>query len=906
MMKHPATLAIAVACSTFIGSSGGGGGGALVLLFTATALSAAAATTTDEDVINTVFSAKRRAVVTNQAMGARCAVSADFDGDGLLDLVSASSNDNAVSWYQNLGSDSSSSTSLPTFSIKNEITWSSLGSRIVTVGDVDGDGDVDVVGASYYDSSLRWFENDGTGTFTEHLISDAVDEGQGVTLADLDNDGDPDIASASSGDNTIAVFKNIDHGIFCEVKEVVDDDAIGARTVIAADLNGDGWLDLASASKDDDSVSWYPNDGTGHFPKKIVISRGEESAGAYSLVAVDIDKDGDQDLVVASNGNDHVSIWRNDDGLGSFSKTLVFDNADFVLSVTAADFDRDGDIDIASASFFDGHINWYENIDGEGYEWRNHTIYVGTQGHYVHHGDMDGDGDMDLIAIDHAENSVTVFFAETDCDGNNTGAECCLEGSEWNGTSCGLCPMGKYGTGSGVEAQCVECPSDQCTIPGLNLRPTTCRDITGCMDIEKSLALCSCAEDSVKDPETDGCTVCPEGQVRPDIEQERGLDTLGNYTAWELQQGTCTVPKEEGPPLEIIIPVAVAAGLIIMALSYIVAKQRHVIKYHTRDVNNAPQDGTIAIVFTDIEGSTALWDISKDTMSKALEIHHDVIRRVIDRHNAYEVKTIGDSFMVALSSADAAILLANDIQQDLLDANWPVELANMPSAGSEFVRAKGNKGPPKLVSRGLRVRIGVHMGNHSEGVEEGGQVQTKYDKVAKGYDYYGPAVNAAARIEAMAFGGQSLMSSEIFAQLSDGVKEQCLLHVVGGLCLKGIEDEVFVYQCLPRSLKGRTFKGVFRRRDSEGGSIAGDSNADFMITRGASIVLGSFLEDEDLTGDIMTLTPVQLQNTVSRLRNKVRDLDQKLAKAKRRESDDFSDLDVDEEFSGNLENGDEE
>lgn len=63
------------------------------------------------------------------------------------------------------------------------------------------------------------------------------------------DDGDPDIASASSGDNTIAVFKNIDRGIFCEVKEVVDDNAIGARTVVAADLNGDGWLDLASASK---------------------------------------------------------------------------------------------------------------------------------------------------------------------------------------------------------------------------------------------------------------------------------------------------------------------------------------------------------------------------------------------------------------------------------------------------------------------------------------------------------------------------------------------------------------------------------------------------------------------------------------------------------------------------------
>ena len=304
-------------------------------------------------------------------------------------------------------------------------------------------------------------------------------------------------SSASSGDNTIAVFKNIDHGIFCEVKEVVDNNAIGARTVIAADLNGDGWLDLASASKDDDSVSWYPNDGTGHFHEKIVISSGEESEGAYSLVAVDIDQDGDQDLVVASNGNDHVSIWRNNGDGSTFTKTLIYDNADFVLSVTAVDFDRDGDIDVASASFFDGHINWYENIDGEGYVWKNHTIYTGPSdisagGHYVSHGDMDGDGDYDLIAVTNAENTVAVYFAATECDDvNNTGAECCITGSQWNGTDCEFCDMGEYGVGIGVDARCLACPADQCTIPELTILPPTCGGITGCIDVDTAIADCT-------------------------------------------------------------------------------------------------------------------------------------------------------------------------------------------------------------------------------------------------------------------------------------------------------------------------------------------------------------------------------------------------------------------------------
>lgn len=198
-----------------------------------------------EDTGESVFNVDRRVVVTEQAMGARCAVAADFDGDGRMDLVSASSNDNAVSWFRNMGVINGK----VQFSIKKQITWSSLGSRIVTIADLDGDGDVDVVGSSYYDSSLRWFENNGQGEFTPHLISAAVNEGQGVTVADIDNDGKPDVISASSGDNTIAVFKNIDKGVFCEIKEVVDDQAIGARTVVASDLNGDGWIDLASASK---------------------------------------------------------------------------------------------------------------------------------------------------------------------------------------------------------------------------------------------------------------------------------------------------------------------------------------------------------------------------------------------------------------------------------------------------------------------------------------------------------------------------------------------------------------------------------------------------------------------------------------------------------------------------------
>lgn len=124
------------------------------------------------------------------------------------------------------------------------------------------------------------------------------------------------------------------------------------------------------------------------------------------------------------------------------------------------------------------------------------------------------------------------------------------------------------------------------------------------------------------------------------------------------------------------------------------------------------------------------------------------------------------------------------------------------------------------------------------------------------------------------------------------------MHVVGGLQLKGIEDEVFLYQVLPKSLKGRTYKGVFRRRDSEGGSIPGTiggsvGDPEFVVTRGASILVGGeYLENKDMMCDVMSLTPVQLQTTVHRLRNKITALEDQLLASRR-----VSELDLDQSDS---------
>lgn len=95
----------------------------------------------------------------------------------------------------------------------------------------------------------------------------------------------------------------------------------------------------------------------------------------------------------------------------------------------------------------------------------------------------------------------------------------------------------------------------------------------------------------------------------------------------------------------------------------------------------APQ-GTVALVFTDIRNSTALWETNPG-MQNAMRIHHELMRRLIRAFDGYEVKTEGDAFMVSFSSVTSAVLWCFTVQLELLRADWPVELV-MSEEGKEL------------------------------------------------------------------------------------------------------------------------------------------------------------------------------------------------------------------------------
>jgi class 3 adenylate cyclase len=201
-----------------------------------------------------------------------------------------------------------------------------------------------------------------------------------------------------------------------------------------------------------------------------------------------------------------------------------------------------------------------------------------------------------------------------------------------------------------------------------------------------------------------------------------------------------------------------------------------------RDVANAPQSGEITILFTDVEQSTDLWANYTVSMAAALDVHHAVVRRAIARHGGYEVKTVGDSFMIAAKTAEAGLLIARDIQVNLMAEAVPrcitrhYEGETLEDEPSDTHVAEAG-----AAFHGLRVRIGMHTGTP----------EVVFDEVAKGYDYYGPDVNMAARIESKALGGQILVSDATVTFISAAD-----LGISGGtrspVELKGIRNVVHV------------------------------------------------------------------------------------------------------------------
>lgn len=296
-------------------------------------------------------------VITENLDAAIDVYAADLDGDGDMDVLSAAKQDDRIVWFENTDG-------LGSFSSQNIITTLTNGAISVFATDLDGDGDMDVLSASYNDNKIAWYENtDGLGNFgPQQIITNQAMSTRDVYAADLDGDDDMDVLAVSTASDEMLWFENLDGlGSFGAAK-VITAIADGVLSVYAADIDGDGDLDVLSASLSDDKIAWYENtDGLGGFgiEKIITTSIGEQNM----VYAVDLDNDGDVDVLSSSPGNNVIAWYQNNNGLGDFNAPqIITDNIDGPRSVLASDIDNDGDMDVLSASSSDDKIAWYENF----------------------------------------------------------------------------------------------------------------------------------------------------------------------------------------------------------------------------------------------------------------------------------------------------------------------------------------------------------------------------------------------------------------------------------------------------------------------------------------------------------------------------------------------------------------
>ena len=176
--------------------------------------------------------------------------------------------------------------------------------------------------------------------------------------------------------------------------------------------------------------------------------------------------------------------------------------------------------------------------------------------------------------------------------------------------------------------------------------------------------------------------------------------------------------------------------------------------------NRARPSGAIAFLFSDIEGSTRRWDAYGDAMRDALRRHDEILRAEIEREGGYVFKTIGDAFCAAFWSVPEALAAAVEAQRSL--------------AREDFSAVDG-----------LRVRVAISAGEADE----------------RGGDYFGTAVNRAARLLFAGHGGQVLLAGGAADLLADNLPEGITLRHLGSIELRDLKGPERVYQPVAAELR---------------------------------------------------------------------------------------------------------
>ncbi len=323
--------------------------------------------------------------------------SADVNGDGNADLVIANCTDpGTVSVLINKGDG--------TFNTMVDYAAGSY-PYSVTGADVNRDGNADLIVTNTYSSphTVSVLIGKGDGTFYSKVDYATGFQPKSVISADVNDDGNIDLITANYG--TVSVLPGKDDGTFHTKVDYTT--GYDSYCVTSADVNGDGKADLIVANQfsNSNNISVLLNKGDGTFFPKVDYETGSYS---YSVISADVNGDSNADLIVANFTSNTVSVLLNK-GDGTFYSKVDYATGNHPYSITSADVNEDGKVDLVAANYSDSTVSVLLG-KGDGTFEINVEYTTGSVPHSVISEDVNRDGKADLIVVDNSPNKVSVLL----------------------------------------------------------------------------------------------------------------------------------------------------------------------------------------------------------------------------------------------------------------------------------------------------------------------------------------------------------------------------------------------------------------------------------------------------------------------------------------------------------------
>ena len=321
------------------------------------------------------------------ANGPQSMVIADLDGDGKPDISFVNGYSHLISIYRNISTNGavlgagSFAPRLDLSAATNGVIGDSYRLRAV---DLDGDGKLDLIVCDVNSDHISIFHNIATpgnlttNSFEAPFTLNASYDTRFATAADLDGDGRVDIVALNYGAKTISIYKNIGTTGTLNANSFAPPVILaapgGPYEATIADFDGDGKPDLAVANTDNNTVSIYQSQvvagtlDTNSFAPRVDFPGG---VNPETIAAVDLDGDGRLDLVVGSVQSDNVNVYRNLSSGGllttnSFAAEVDFGTPGWMHTVSVADFNGDGKPDLAVVGELNSYMAIFQNASTPG------------------------------------------------------------------------------------------------------------------------------------------------------------------------------------------------------------------------------------------------------------------------------------------------------------------------------------------------------------------------------------------------------------------------------------------------------------------------------------------------------------------------------------------------------------